>query len=157
MMRRLINCVEHAGRAKSGGQIGVNGYFYKGGRFLPNTTAEPGKWKLGKKWVYAGRELIGPGEFGFQPTPFSRSIWVLLGVGSRVNLNNDGSLTLRTQSNGDPVLGHNYEPVTLETRIRPGVKGVLSREDFSLGELIDLYQKGARWIDVRPDIDTITS
>ncbi len=85
---------------------------------------------------------------------------MLLGVGSKTRIDDAGSITLNKRSDGGPILFQGedgYEPITLETRIRPGVKGVLSQEDFTLGELIDLYMKGARWIDVKPDAETITT
>jgi len=153
----LMDIDESGGRSIAGGQIGVNGYFYKGGQFLPNTMAEPGKWKLGKKWVFSGRELVGPGEWGFQPTPFSRSIFTLLAVGAYTRLNDDGTISLNKRSDGEPIFDNQGKPITLETRFRPGVKGVLSIEDFTLGELIDMYEKGACWIDVKPDAETITT
>jgi hypothetical protein len=156
-MRNLINLVEARSQAQTGGTIGVNGYFYKGGRFLPNTQAEPGTWKVGKKWIKSGRELIAPGEFGMQPTPFSRSLFMLLGVGHKTRLDDRGNITVNQQSDGSPILDNAYEPITVDSRIRPGVKGVLSTEDFTLGELIDLYMKGARWLDVKPDAETITT
>lgn len=40
--------MEANARAPKGGIVGINGYFYKGGRFLPNTTLPP-KAKDGKE------------------------------------------------------------------------------------------------------------
>jgi hypothetical protein len=54
-----------AGRAKTGGQIGQNGEFYKGGTFLPSTDnpkRTPTKRKRGPK-----RDLVAPGEFAEYP------------------------------------------------------------------------------------------
>lgn len=43
-------------RAPVGGTIGVNGQFYRGGQFLPNKQAVPGRWKKGRKWVSSTQE-----------------------------------------------------------------------------------------------------
>jgi hypothetical protein len=135
-------------RAAAGGQKGVNGYHYKGGQFLPSTMAEPGKWKVGKKWVTSGRELVEPGVYGYQPTPFSRSIFSMV---NGYSIAKDGKLTLR-----DGIRDYSGEPITIETKIRPGVKGVLGKEELSYGELIDAYNNGQRWFDVQPDAETMT-
>ena len=137
-------------RAISGGQEGVNGYFYKGGQFLPTTMAEPGKWKVNGKWVASGKELIEPGVFANQPTPFSRSI--LSFIRDWVEINNGEMKKI-----GREIRDYSGSPVTLETMIRPGVKGVLGKEELSLGELIEAYNNGQRWFDVKPDAQTVTT
>lgn len=136
-------------RAASGGEIGVNGYHYKGGQFLPSTTAEPGKWKVGKKWVTAGNELIGPGVWGAQPTPFSRSIFSMI-HGWAIYQND--RLELRPN-----IRDYGNTPITLETEMRPGVKGVMGKEAFTLRELFDAFNNGYRWLDVQPDAEVITT
>lgn len=142
-------------RAPGGGTIGINGHFYKGGRFLPNTQAEPGRWKLGRKWIASQREPIEPGITAWQPTPFSRSIFVLLGVGTITRIDENGAITLHTPSDGIPIKCHvTGEDITLDTRITPGVKGIAGQQTYTLRELIDLYTTGARWVDVTPDCDT---
>ena len=76
LIAKQIQTIDETGRAKAGGQLAdSNGYFYKGGQFLPNTNAEPGKWKIDKKWVKSGNELVEPGVRANGPTPFSRSIY----------------------------------------------------------------------------------
>lgn len=137
-------------KAVAGGQTGMNGYHYKGGQFLPSTMAEPGKWKVGKKWVTTGRELVSPGKFEVQPTPFSRSLYTLLGPGYMTVIGGDGKAKMNPGANGDGVRGHDGKPITPETMIRPGVKGVLGKHEFSLKDLIDQYNKGARWIEIEP-------
>lgn len=137
--------IENAGRAKAGGEVAAsNGYFYKGGQFLPTTEAEPGKWKIGKKTVITGKELIAPGEFAVQPTPFSRSIY---------------QAALRDVTEPTPqglvfrpgIKDYRGDEITPETGIRIGVKGVLGKEELSIKELIDAYNSGQRWYDVDPD------
>lgn len=145
-----------AGRARIGGEIGVNGAYYKGGRFLPNTQAEPGKWKLGRKWIVSGRELTQPGELSWQPTPFSRSIFALLR--SITDIDEEGTLHMRRPADGSPIRCHvTGEELTEDTLIRPGVKGVMGEQSFTIRELMDLYQSGARWIDIKPEAETITT
>jgi len=137
--------IENAGRAKAGGEVAAsNGYFYKGGQFLPTTEAEPGKWKIGKKTVTTGKELIAPGELAVQPTPFSRSIY---------------QAALRDVTEPTPqglvfrpgIKDYRGNEITPETGIRIGVKGVLGKEELSIKELIDAYNSGQRWYDVDPD------
>jgi hypothetical protein len=139
------------GQAKAGGEIGVNGYFYKGGQFLPSTQAEPGKWKVGKKWVTTKRELVAPGELSVQPTPFSRSLFVLAGVG-HMSVVQDGKLVVNTG-----VRGYDGEYITADTTITPGVKGVVGTEQLTLGEIIAAWNDGLRWFDVKPDAETRTA
>ncbi len=137
-------------RADSGGQVGMNGYFYKGGQFLPNTMAEPGKWKLDGKWVTGGREETAPNQFGYTPTPFSRSIYSMVRGWSIMQ---NGKLALRDgirENDGST-------QVTLNTEIRPGVRGVVGKESLTVAELIDAWNSGQRWFDVRPDAETITT
>jgi hypothetical protein len=79
------------GQAKVGGEVGVNGHFYKGGQFLPTTQAEPGKFKSKKgtgkveiePYVWALPEegmkslfrSMSPGVF----TGKENGVWVMIG------------------------------------------------------------------------------
>lgn len=139
-------------QAKQGGETGVNGYFYKGGQFLPSTQAEPGKWKIGKKWVKSSREMIAPGVWESQPTPFSRSLFLLSGVG-HFSIMRDGLLVI----NEGVRLNDGVTPVTGSLEVRPGVRGVLGKESLTLAEIINAWNEGARWFDVQPDGETITT
>ena len=139
-------------RAVAGGQDGINGYFYKGGQFLPSTTAEPGKWKVKGKWVTSGRALIAPGEYAHQPTPFSRSLFDLAGVGAWTTVSPDGRMAVRSG-----VRTANGIPVTGGLEFRPGVKGVLGKESLTLQEIVDAWNNGQRWFDVQPDAETVTT
>jgi len=150
------------GRAAKGGQTAEsNGYFYKGGRFLPTTTAEPGKWKIGKKWVKSGRELIEPGVIAHAPTPFSRSIYGP--IGHYVEHPNNDFKKVKLKE-GMKVLGktgedglQRYEPVTHETTWTPRVHDYEHHTPVTIGELIEAYNKGHRWFDVKPNAETITT
>lgn len=145
-------------RAPVGGTIGVNGHFYKGGRFLPNTQAEPGRWKMGRKWVSSTQEMIEPGLRAWQPTPFSRSIFSLLAVGAYTRIDDEGRLSLYEREDGRPIYcSVTGDPVTVELSVRPGVKGVMGNDVYTLGELMAMYSAGARWIDIRPEAEAITT
>ena len=127
---RMCQIIE-AGRAGSGGELGQNGYFYKGGQFLPATDAPPGTWrvKFGKgrpKLLSAKRELVAPGEFDYAPTPFSRSVFNLIKF--LVNVEPDGSLSLID----NPIAVENLRTIT------PGVSGVLGPLSYDVEELIAL-------------------
>jgi hypothetical protein len=143
-MRFQIYINEHAGQSPKGGMIGINDYFYKGGQFLPSTKAEPGKWKIGKKWVTTKKEQVEPNKFEVQPTPLSRSLFSLLGVGQLTVM--DGK---KIKIN-DGVRASNGEEVTPKMKMRPGVKGILGKHEFTLQDLVDQYNKGARWIEIEP-------
>ena len=138
-------------QAKKGGEIAEsNQYQYKGGQFLPSTQAEPGKWKVGKKWITSGKELVEPGKFEHQPTPFSRSIFsVIHGLSDRDEKNN---IKLRSEIKDD-----RGQPITNETKIRLGVKGMQGKHEHSYGQLIDEYNKGNRWVHVEFDEPTLTN
>jgi len=148
------------GRAKKGGEEAKsNGYFYKGGQFLPNTTAEPGKWKVGKKWVKSSNELIEPGVRAHGPTPFSRSIYGPMREFVE-HPNNDfkkvklkeGMKTLETKDGFQ-----SYIPVTHETTWTPRLADYEHHTPITIGALIEAYNKGNRWFDVKPNAETITT
>lgn len=139
-------------RAVAGGQEGINGYTYKGGQFLPNTMAEPGRWKLDGKWVTAGKEQVAPGEWEFAPTPFSRSIYMASGLSVYGEDAGGGALRLR-----QGLRDSTGEPVTLDSEVRPGVRGVLSKTAFTMREMLNAYNQGLRWVEVEPDAETITT
>jgi len=148
-MSNTIDTQKSRSQAKSGGEVAdSNGYFYKGGQFLPSTQAEPGKWKIGKKWISSRKELVEPGFYAQQPTPFSRSIFSVI---QGWCLMNDNKLELRENIN------FNGTPIVPETVTNLGVNGVQGTEEISFGELIDAYNKGARWVDVQPNAITITT
>lgn len=118
---------------------------------MPSTDAEPGKWKVGKKWVMTGKELIAPGEYGVQPTPFSRSIFSM--VRNNVVWNDDRTkFTFR-----DGMKDFQGKPITENDTFRPGIKGVLGKEEVSYKAMIDAYNGGQRWFDVNPDASIVTN
>ena len=144
---------KQSGRSKAakGGEIAEsNKYYYKGGQFLPSTEAEPGKWKIGNKWVSSGKEQTEPGKFEHQPTPFSRSIHSL--IHGYAEQDKDKKIKLR-----EGTFSHSGEPITSETTIKPGVKGRIGKNEHSFGNLIDQYNKGNRWVHVEFDEPTLTT
>ena len=138
------------GRAKKGGEVAEsNQYHYKGGQFLPTTSAEPGKWKIGNKWVTSGKELSEPGKFEHSPTPFSKSIFSAI-RDYVIHNDEDKKLSLREG------IKDRGEPITHETKTRLGVKGKLSNKEHTFGQLIDEYNKGNRWVHLDFDEPTLT-
>lgn len=138
-------------QAKKGGEIAEsNQYRYKGGQFLPSTAAEPGKWKVGGKWVTSGKELSEPGKFEHQPTPFSRSIY---GVIRDYVTHDEKEKKIKLREG----IKNNNEEITNETKTRLGVKGKLSKNEHSYGQLIDEYNKGNRWVHLEFDEPTLTT
>jgi hypothetical protein len=138
-------------QAKIGGQIAdSNGYFYKGGQFLPSTAAEPGKWKVDGKWVTTGKRLVEPGTFEVQPTPFSWPIFPMLNP--YLNKTPEGF-----KFRDDIKAFGDGSPFDVNAMVRPGVKGAQGKEEISLQELLDAYNKGQRWFDVKPNAETITT
>jgi hypothetical protein len=133
-------------RALAGGQTGVNGYIYKGGQFLPNTTAPPGTWRIksgGKATNLANRqELVGPGAMELSPTPFARPVFGA--IKDLVNIGPDGTATLKTSINWD------YFGSPDEKRPMQFKNLAKSAEGYSTNDLVDLYNKGVRWIDTEP-------
>ncbi|WP_313453308.1 methyltransferase domain-containing protein [Stutzerimonas nitrititolerans] len=78
-MRELYpDTTAETGRAPAGGTVGLNGEFYKGGTFLPNTTLP----KQGKAAGGAGSGrgvLIEPGVFADSPSAEAQSIFARYG------------------------------------------------------------------------------
>ena len=150
-MAKKLEQKKSRSQAKKGGETAEsNQYFYKGGQFLPSTEAEPGRWKVGKKWVHAGKEMTEPGKYEHQPTPFSRAILGL--VHGWAERDKDNNLKLR-----EGISDHTGKPVTHDTEIRPGVKGVMGKHTHKVGHLIDEYKKGNRWVHVEFDEPTLTT
>lgn len=140
-------------QAKKGGEVAEsNQYHYKGGQFLPSTAAEPGKWKIGKKWIHSGKELVEPGVYEHQPTPFSRAI---LGAVGHYGTHENGKLKLRN----DVYVGEgsNREKLSPETTTRLGIKGKLSKNEHTYGQLVNEYNKGNRWVHLEFDEPTLTT
>jgi hypothetical protein len=125
------------GHAKIGGETGINGYQYKGGQFLPSTDAPPGTFRVGRKVVKAKRYEIEPGRREVQQTPTSRSVYHEAAPGFYTRLNADRSgLELNPGAGGGGVRDYQGNPVTLQTKIG----------NRTLGELIQLYNSGVRWL-----------
>ena len=138
-------------QAIAGGEIAEsNGFFCKGGQFLPTTEADPGKWKVGKKWITSGKELIEPGVIANQPTPFSRSIFSM--INNLLEKTPSGQFKWR-----EDVRFGDGSPFSPNATIRPGVKGVLGKEELTFQEMLDAYNSGQRWFDVAPEVSTVTT
>ena len=160
LIEKQITALEDTGRAKVGGQIAdSNGFFYKGGQFLPTTQAEPGKWKINGKWIKSGDVLIEPGKVATQPTPFSKSIYS--GIKEFIEPDKSGKYKikegLKALGNADEEGMRYYEDVTGNTTWTPTVNNVAHKEPIDLKTLVDAFNNGQRWFDVNPDAITKTT
>ena len=130
-------------RAAPGGEVGRNGHRYGGGQFLPSTDAPPGTFRVGdgrrSRLVAASSGLVSPGLREPQPTPYSRAIFEIVRVITTFDA--DGRLVV------DPA----RPAVAIETYgrgIRPGANGRVTDRSYDVEELCEIYNSGARWIDV---------
>lgn len=134
-MRQFINIVMEAGRAKAGGDSGVNGFEYKGGQFLPSTNAPPGTWRIrqkGKNRLVSTRQwLVEPGKMEESPSPYARGIFNMI-------------RNLVKHENG--VLSVIDNPIAVEHFGRGMCDG-----RYDVEELVDMYNKGMRWVEIVPD------
>lgn len=131
-------------RAAAGGQIGVNGYEYKGGQFLPSTQLPPGSYRDKDGTVRKGNkgEQIEPGKREGAPSPTSRAVYGVMGGYVRIDRETGKASIIPN------IRDMTGAPVTPETMFRPGVKGLTTDQQYTLQELVDLYNKGARWIEL---------
>lgn len=133
--------IKAATRAAAGGETAKsNGYFYKGGQFLPSTDLPPGTFKIGGKKLTTKKAMIEPGVFETSPTPLHRSILEVAGGYSQMGP--DGKLAVKDGVNWD------YLGFTPDDPSPVSVKGLKSKTQRSLRELIDAYNRGDRWLQV---------
>lgn len=76
-------------QAKTGGQVGLNGEFYKGGQFLPSTTLP--KMQQGKIVEKPTRQEVAPYVWELTPEPGLKSIYRM--IRPFVTVNTDGTLS----------------------------------------------------------------
>jgi len=138
-----------ASRAVAGGQIGINGFEYKGGQFLPSTELPPGTFRDENGNLRRGTtsEEIEPFKRETAPSPTSRSIYSLINAYTSLR---DGRLGINQGAGGRGIRDAAGNAVTPETKVRPGIRGLASDVEFTLQELVDLYNAGARWIELDP-------
>lgn len=123
-------------QAKAGGELAEsNGYFYKGGQFLPSTEAKPGTFKIGKKTLTIKKELVEPAKLESQPSPLSRAIFQMIHC---LCISIDDKL----------VINPRIRDVNVDTLLTPGIVGILGKQSITLQELIDQYNNGQRWFTV---------
>lgn len=120
-------------RAKAGGETAsANGYFYKGGQFLPSTDAPPGTWRVEGKLVKSRKRQVGPGQYEMQPGPNAKSVYEMAAVGAWTRRNSDNKLEIV-----GGIKDNNNVLVTPETRIGVG--------DLTLQDAVDAWNNGQRW------------
>jgi len=136
---------------KGGGIAEANKYFYKGGQFLPITEAPPGTWRIKVKGKSSnlpnGAEQVEPGKREGRPTPFSRSVYSVMGAGAEVDVDlTSGKASLNQRYNWD------YAGTTPNEKRHVVFKNLASsKETYSTNDLIELYNRGVRWIDLEPN------
>lgn len=140
-MRNFINMINEAGRAKVGGESGINGFTYKGGQFLPSTNAPPGTWRVkqnGKnKLVSTKKWLIAPGKSEESPSPYARGIFQIMA--QIVDVDKSGVVSVKDN------------PIAVEYYGRGMCDG-----RYDVEELVEMYNKGMRWVEVIPsDVEII--
>jgi hypothetical protein len=62
----------HMGHAKKGGEVGLNGEFYEGGKFLPSTEAAK---KAPVKYPSGGKVEVAPYIWGARPADGLQPLW----------------------------------------------------------------------------------
>jgi hypothetical protein len=112
-------------RASKGGEVGMNGEFYNGGTFLPNTMLPKGATR---PIVTATRKMeVAPYTWEMQPTATARTIWSLVGV--TLNYNRQAK-RVEVTNNAQAIAYY-------------GDKA----QGYSLSELAEMWNNGTRWIE----------
>ena len=111
-------------RAKKGGELGMNGEYYKGGQFLPSTILP--KMTLKKKSKGSGKQEIAPYKWEVAPNENLRSIYKLIETFIRIDGKTKKMIIRVSQQTID------YYDIDVN----------------KLQELVDLYNSGERWIEV---------
>lgn len=107
-------------RAKVGGEVGMNGEWYKGGQFLPSTMLPKGTQKKNKKG--SGKQEVAPYDWQVAPADNLHSIYKSVDV--LVNIDNGEMIITASQQT------LNYYEVDVD----------------NLQSLVDLWNDGERWI-----------
>lgn len=111
-------------RAARGGQRGVNGEFYEGGKFLPSTDRPKGKPHRRES---TGRRQIAPYVWEHQPSPDHFPIFAMVGAQAEY-----------------------VDRYATEVKIRPFDPGTAYYGDKYHGHLVsdlcDLWNRGERWV-----------
>ncbi len=131
--------IPRAGQAKVGGEIAEsNGFFYKGGQFLPSTPESPGKYRVGKNLVKRGKTEIAPGSWEHPPTATAQSFFKLASPGAWSRLAGDKLEFVpgMKYQKGD---GGPWLDVTPDMPVGPS--------GLTIQEAIDAYNSGHRWFD----------
>jgi hypothetical protein len=116
---------QKATRAKVGGEVGMNGFFYAGGQFLPTTSLPPMTKSDKKAAAYISRKQeIAPYTWECPPSADVRSLYsALAGTVARRNWETD---ELEYAAN-ETILAH-FNTTEAQARAR-----------------IDAYNSGVRW------------
>ena len=130
-MKTTKNIEENSMRAKKGGEQGMNGEFYHGGQFLPNTMASKGTWKRSNNNNInkVKKEEIEPFKWEVQPSEGMRSIFKLM---QGWIIKKDNKFIVNEN------LNFNCFGLNTGEEIEEHVKNI--------NNLIELFEGGQRWI-----------
>lgn len=118
---------EQATRAQKGGEMGINGLWYKGGQFLPSTAL--GKMASQMRIKKSGKQEIAPYVWEVAPQENMRSIYNLVEVASKW-VDGKWQQELELIDNEQTL---NYFHIDTE----------------ATQKLIDLWNSGERWVEVK--------
>jgi hypothetical protein len=118
-------------RATKGGQTGMNGEWYEGGQFLPNT--ELGKLPKKVKVKGTGKQQVEPYKWEVAPegsTELTRSIYAYM-AGRFIDA------------------GHFRRTGEMKVSCSEQTMDAYKVNSFFLAVLADKYNKGARWFEIK--------
>jgi hypothetical protein len=125
-------------RAKIGGEMGGNGYFYKGGQFLPSTKEPPGTYKFTKGNKGTGKIEVAPYDWSYRPTETAEPIYRPISAYVKYDKNTKTIKLIDGVNRFDGTTGAR-EIVTPDTPVAKG--------DLTFREYIDAFNNGQRWFD----------
>lgn len=108
-------------RAQKGGEYGINGFWYNGGQYLPNTQLNP----MGKSETVKGKKQeVAPYKWEVAPSANHHSIYRII---SLICVNDNGKLTLNP-------------------RLNPEGMGWKNEDLSGFNTLVEMYNSGERWV-----------
>lgn len=118
-------------RAKPGGEIGANGEWYEGGKFIATTDHAK---SVGKGHKATGRQEIEPYKWDVPPEPGMRSIWQAMSPGVFTGKSLDGRMGLNPHISEHTWLYFNDNDPALVEKAKARYQA-----------LVDRFNAGERW------------
>lgn len=126
-------------RAKPGGEIGANGEWYEGGKFIATTDHAK---SAGKGRKATGRQEIEPYKWDVPPEPGMRSIWQAMSPGVFTGKLPDGRMGLNPHTSEHTWLYYNDNDPALVEQAKARYQA-----------LADRFNAGERWFKESPMCD----